>query len=113
MNDRKKQLKAQYKERKVIGGVYRIINQKNGRFYLSKTEDLQGSRNWFLSCCTNGICTHPRLVKEWNEYGKDAFEFEVLEIWEKDAAQSESEFQTDLKELFEIWNSKLVRENRY
>lgn len=113
MNDRKKQLKAQYKERKIIGGVYRIINQKNGRFFLNKTEDLQGSQNWFLSCCTTGICTHPRLVKEWNEYGKESFAFEVLETWEKDTAQSEHEFENDLKELFEIWNDKLPQDHRY
>lgn len=33
MSDRKKQLKAQYKKRKVIGDVYRIINQKEGHVY--------------------------------------------------------------------------------
>lgn len=113
MNDRKKQLKAQYKERKIIGGVYRILNQRSGRFYLNKTEDLQGTHNWFLSCCTTGICTHPRLVKEWNEYGKEPFTFEVLETWEKDVSQSADEFNADLKELLEIWNNKLPHENRY
>lgn len=113
MNDRQKQLKAQYKERKVTGGVYRIINQKNGRFYLNKTEDLQGSHNWFLSCYTSGTCTHPRLVKEWSEYGKESFAFEVLESWEKDATQTDSEFKNDLKELLKIWNDKLLQENRY
>lgn len=113
MSDRKKQLKTQYKERKIIGGVYRITNQKNGRFYLNKTADLQGSHNWFSGCCTTGICTHPRLAKEWNEYGKDSFAFEVLETWEKDAAQTDLEFENDLKELLEIWNEKLKQNNRY
>lgn len=113
MNDRQKQLKSQYKERAVVGGIYRVINQQNGRFFLNKTANLQGSHNSFLSCCNSGLCTHPRLVKEWSEYGKEAFAFEVLETWEKDAAQTDREFQDDLKELLAIWNDKLPSENRY
>lgn len=113
MNDRRKELKAQYKERKIIGGVYRIINTKNGRFYLNKTTNMEGSHNQFLNSYSTGICTHPCLVKEWNSFGKEAFTFEVLESWEKDAVQSDHEFANDLQELFEIWDEKLPGHNRY
>ena len=113
MDEKRKLLKAQYKERKIIGGIYRIVNQKNGKFYLNKTANLQGSQNSFKSCYATGTCTHPRLVKEWNEYGQDSFVFEVLETWEKDATQTDEEFRKDLEELLEIWDDKLPKENRY
>ncbi|NLO86197.1 MAG: GIY-YIG nuclease family protein [Clostridiales bacterium] len=113
MGNRRKELKAQYKQRKVTGGIYRITNQRNGRFYLSQTTDMQGTHNWFLSCCASALCTHPCLVREWDSYGKEAFVFEALETWEKDAEQSNGEFASDLQELFEIWDSKLPQDNRY
>lgn len=113
MNERRKLLKAQYKERKQVGGVWRVLNIENGRFYLDKTLDIQGSHNWFLNCCTTGICTHPHLAKEWASCGKDAYVFEVLETWEKDEKQSDLEFKNDIGDLYEIWDEKLPRENRY
>lgn len=113
MDERRKLLKSQYKERKVIGAIYRILNKKNGRFYLNKTADLSGAQNSFKSCYTTGTCTNPRLAKEWSEYGQGSFEFEVLETWEKDATQTDEEFRNDLKELLEIWDEKLPKENRY
>lgn len=113
MDERRKLLKLQYKERKVVGAIYRILNQKNGKFYLSKTADLPGAQNSFKSCYRDGECTHPRLVKEWNEYGGDAFVFEVLETWEQGAEQTYEEFRRDLQDLLEIWDEKLPKENRY
>ncbi len=113
MNERRKQLLEQYKERKIMGGIYRILNTTNGRFYLDKTKDMQGANNLFQNSYATGMCTHPRLARAWKEYGKEAFIFEVLEYWEKDAEQTEGEFEKDLAELYEIWDAKLPRENRY
>lgn len=113
MNDRRKELIKQYKERKIVGGIYRIMNTVNGQFYLNKTKDMQGAKNMFQSYYAMGMCAHPRLAKAWKEYGEEAFTFEVLEYWEKDAEQTECEFEKDLAELYEIWDAKLPRENRY
>lgn len=111
--DRRKELKAQYKARKVVGGIYRINNKENGCFYLQYTDDMQATHNWFGSCCMLGTCTLPPIQEDWKKFGKDAFSVEELDLLEKKQEQSATEFREDLKILLELWSEKLPKENRY
>ena len=111
--DRRKELKAQYKARKVVGGIYRINNRENGRFYLEYTDDIQATHNWFSSCCMTNTCTLPHIREDWKKFGKDAFFVEELDLLEKKQEQTNAEFTSDLKILLELWDEKLPKENRY
>lgn len=111
--DRRKELKEQYKNRKVVGGIYRIINQENGRFYLQSTDDMQATHNWFRSCRTFGGCTLPPIQEDWKKFGMDAFYVEELDLLEKGELQTREEFMSDLKTLLALWSEKLPKENRY
>lgn len=109
----KKELRAQYEQRKVIGGVYRFMNSKNGKFYLQSTDDIQGTRNMFQFAQMTNSCNIPPLQRDWSEFGKDAFQLEELELLEKTETQTREEFAQDIKTLMEMWKEKLSGESQY
>lgn len=111
--DRRKELKEQYKQRKVIGGIYRIMNRENGRFYLRSTDDMQATRNWFGGCQMLDSCSLPPIQEDWKKFGAGAFYVDELDLLEKGEAQSREEFANDLKVLLALWDEKLPQENRY
>lgn len=111
--DRKKLLKEQYKSRTITGGIYRIVNQETGRFYLRLANEMQSVRNWFEGCQSSGIVGHPTLGDDWAKYGPAAFVLEELELLEKTPEQTSREFNQDLNLLYQIWDEKLPADNRY
>jgi hypothetical protein len=107
----RKELTLAYKERKVVGGVYQIVNTQNSNFLLASTADLQGAQNRFDFAQKTGSCIHFKLQKDWAEFGPSAFKFEILEELEKKEDQSPKEFQEDLKVLQEMWAEKRSAES--
>lgn len=104
---KKKELQNIYKERKITGGICAVKNTANGKMLLSAVANLQGYKNRFeFSKMTDG-CLDKRIEKDWNEYGKDAFELEVLEELDKKEVQTSKEFSEDIETLKEIWLEKL------
>lgn len=112
-NKSNKELKMQYKERKVIGGVFIIRNALKHKSLLDATTDLHGSRNRFEFSQKTGSCFNLKLQKDWTGQGGGEFVFEVLEELEKGETQSDAEFKTDIEQLKEIWLEKLEGESLY
>lgn len=102
----KKTLKAQYKNRIVIGGVFCIRCEAAQAAWLRSTTDMQGSQNRFafsvLTNCSPEVC----MTAAWKQYGASAFSFEVLETLEKKDDQTEREFSDDIGVLYELWAEK-------
>lgn len=96
-----------YRERPVTGGVLAITNKETGRMLLLSELDLQGCRNRFAFSVATNLCTYPQLQADWNTFGKEVFEFSVLEEMEKKAEQTDKEFRADLDVLLELWREKL------
>lgn len=111
--NRKKELLLQYKERKVIGGVYVIRNKENGKMLLLSALDLNGSKNRFEFSKQTGSCSYIKLQSDWNKLGWDMFEFEVLEKIEKKPEQTDGEFKEDVKLLEEMHLSKISKDSLY
>lgn len=109
----RKELIQNYKDRKVIGGVYCIKNTVNGKILLQSTVDLQGGLNRFEFAKITGSCVSLFLQKDWAEFGKDAFDIKVLDKLEKSEEQTQKEFLQDIKELEEIWKEKFNKEQLY
>ena len=103
----KKEKMAEYKERKVTGGIYTIQNSITGKLLLLSTCDLQGSKNRFIFSQKTGSCINIKLQDDYNEYGANAFVFDVLEDLEKKETQTAREFTEDMKILLELWTEKL------
>ncbi|MBP2242732.1 hypothetical protein J2Z40_003312 [Cytobacillus eiseniae] len=92
--DRKKELKQQYKEIKVEAGIYQIKNRINDKIFIGSTPNFK-SLNGTKFSLKNGVFTNKMLQAEWNEFGKDAFDFEVLEILKK----KDNPYYNEKKEL--------------
>lgn len=111
MNNR--ELKAQYKERKIIGGVYIVKNKENGKAIIESAQDLCGAINRFNFSQKTNCCVYLRLQSDWAEYGCESFALEVLEELEMDKTKSVAEFREDLKALKELWTEKLTEIELY
>ncbi|MGR6761489.1 GIY-YIG nuclease family protein [Paenibacillus sp. T2-29] len=103
--DRRKELVQQYMEMKTEAGIYCIRNTRNGRIFVSSTPNLKSlnGRRFELQM---GMFKNKPLQQEWNEYGEDSFEFEVLDILKK----KDSEFfdvKDALAKLEQTWLDRL------
>lgn len=76
--DRKRELKQQFKETEVEAGVYQIRNTVNSKILVGSTKNLKTINGIQFMLEMNNYTTNNELQKEWKEYGKDAFEFEIL-----------------------------------
>ena len=105
--DKRKELQRQYKERPVIGGVYRIRNTANDRYVLECTKEMAGSRNRHQFALMTGDCMHHAMRQDWREHGAKSFVFEELATLEKKPEQTDREYVDELKALLELWRDEL------
>jgi hypothetical protein len=102
----KKELKEDYKNRTIIGGVYGIKCNGNGHIWIKSTTNIAGQKNKFEFSISTRSCLEPRMYKEWGQYGAESFDFVVLEEIKKGDTQTEQEFSDDVNALLEIWTDK-------
>jgi len=107
----RKSLSNQYKERKVIGGVYRVVCRENGQFWLKKTTDMQGSKNRHDFSIITNHCPEPSMLASWKQYGAKSLVFEEMETLTKKEAQTFESFSEDVAVLLEFWEGKLGQAN--
>ena len=100
--NRRKEINDEYKARMLCGGVYTITNTENGKYLLGYAANLKSIQNRFQFAITTGSTVHPKLQKNWEEYGSQVFTFEVLEELEQKPGQSQAEFMEDLKTLEQL-----------
>jgi hypothetical protein len=103
--DRKKELKQMYKETAIEAGIYQIKNTINHKIFIASTRNLKTitGKKFQLETGTN---TNKMLQEEWNQFGKDAFVFEVLEVLKK---KEEGYFdeKRELEKLEDKWLEQL------
>ncbi len=109
----RKTLKEKYKLEKVIGGVYRVTNIRNGKYLLNYVPNIRAKQNAFDFATSSGTCFDNRLREDWQTFGNGVFKFEVLEILEKKKDQTQEQFIADLVALAQIRNEKLDPLKRY
>ncbi len=79
--DRKEELKQQYKETKTQAGVYQIKNTENRKIFIASTMNLKTMNGRRFELAMGGH-KNTLLQSDWNEFGENAFVFEVLEVLE-------------------------------
>lgn len=102
----KKELKEQYKSRKIIGGVF-CIKCNDNNLWIRATKNMQGSKNRFAFSVSINSCPETCMIEAWNQFGASSFSFEELEEIEKKETQTDREFSDDVNTLLEIWTEKL------
>jgi hypothetical protein len=111
--NRRKEINDEFKSRKLCGGVYTITNSVNGKYLLGYAADLKSIQNRFQFTITSGSTFHPKLQKDWEEYGAHVFTIEVLEELEQKPDQSQAEFIEDLKTLEQLCRANLDESKQY
>jgi hypothetical protein len=111
--DGRKTISRAYKERKLRGGVYTIINTRSGKYLIGHAANLASVRNRFQFAVSTGSAMHPKLRKDWGEQGADAFRLDVLEEVEQRPDQSQANFMDDLKTLEQLWRANLDASQEY
>lgn len=103
--ERKKELKQLYKETVIEAGVYQIKNTVNQKIFIGSTRNLKTLQGKKFEL-EMGTSTNRKLQKEWNQFGKDAFMFETLEVLKKKETGYFDE-KNELRKLEEMWLNKL------
>jgi DNA-binding CsgD family transcriptional regulator len=104
--DRKKELKQQYKEMKTEGGVYQIRNTINQKVLVVATPNLKTINGKQFSLRKWGGHKNKQLQEDCNQFGADAFVFEVLEVL-KEKEEGYFDKKEELKKLEAKWVEKL------
>ena len=112
MNDEtttRRELKAQYRERKTEAAVYRILNSRNGKSLLGTTTNLEALRNRVDFAKSTGSPSgfDGRLAADIREFGLAAFSLEILEVLPMTAEKSRTTLLNELKLLEQLWREKL------
>jgi group I intron endonuclease len=66
----------------MFGGVYRILNKVNEKYYIGSTSNFSERKCCHFSYLRKNKHHNPHLQLSYNKYGKDAFEFIVVEQYE-------------------------------
>ena len=99
----KKALIAEYKSRKIVGGVYSITNTVTGVRHIDSDVDIQGLENRLNFAKLTDSPYSMALSKEWKEFGAEVFELEILETIEKKETATDKEFKQEVAALLDIW----------
>jgi group I intron endonuclease len=102
----KKEIKKKYKATHTPMGIFQIKNLVNGKVFIGSSMNLSGRENRFELEFTMGITIDHLLQKDFQDYGRDNFTFEVIDSLEpkEDPAY---DYKEDLRTLEELWIEKL------
>lgn len=101
-----KRLKKEYKENPRPSGVFLIRNTVNGKVFVGAGLDIAGIVNRHRFDLTKGGHRNKKLQAEWNEFGGEKFDFEIVDqISPPESASSDP--RADLNLLEELWLEKL------
>ena len=107
VEDHKKKLVNEYKQRTLVGGTYKITNTMTEMYLLGHAADIKAMQNRFVFSVLTSSCIHPKLRKDWDESKGSVFAFEILDTIKMKEGQSQSEFIDELKALEDICRENL------
>ena len=98
----------------LIGAICSITNTENDKVLIISCDDVEEFQEKFEEAQQNsGSAPYAKLKKDWEKYGPDAFEFEVLEELEQEDGQATKAFKEELKELESTWKEHFDEEELY
>lgn len=109
--DRKKELKALYKQMKPDMGILIIRPSGGDKCYIEETRDLNGRINRTKFQLKSGSHPNRELQRDWQALGESRFIIDILERLDYDKDESKTDYTEDLQLLKEIWEERLTKEN--
>jgi len=101
---KRKELQEAYKQIKTYMGVIQITNMENGKMFIAGYPNLKNKWMTIQAQLEMGRFVNLELQKDWNELGRAAFTFEVLE--QKETGDI-TDVKWELKQLEKLWLRKL------
>ena len=98
--NRKRNLRAAYKERKSEAGVFCVTCVETGDIYLAAAKDIPAALNRARFQLDAGLHPNKSLQDAWSRLGEDAFAFDVVQRLEP--AEGEDDPSGELEELLEL-----------
>lgn len=108
----KKELKEEYKQMKIPMGVFQIKNIKNNKVLIDHSIDMESKWNRHKMELKFGNHRNRSFQKDWNEYGEENFEFDVL-LELKKREEENINFNKELKNLQDLVIEELDIESIY
>jgi hypothetical protein len=99
-------LRRAYKETPRQAGIFQIKNTRTARILLGSSTNLHGPLNKHRFMLSIGKHDNAALQKDWNQFGADAFSFEILEVV-KPSDDPLFNLDDELTLLEQIWIEKL------
>jgi len=110
--EQRKKAIADYKQKVLRAGVYRILNTKTGWFLVMYSADLDSVHNKYaFGAEMGGGAWPPQLRKGFEGYGYYAMKIEELDMLEVKPEQTREEVRAELEELAELWKEKLSQKS--
>jgi group I intron endonuclease len=100
------ELRRAYKETPRQAGIFQIKNSKTGKILLGSSTNLHGPLNKHRFILSIGRHDNAALQNDWNQFGPDAFSFEILEIV-RPSDEPGFCLEDELTLLEQIWLKKL------
>lgn len=110
-SEKKKELQEQYKLMKPDMGLFAVINNNNGKYFLEASQNLKGKINSVNFQLKSGGHPNKELQKDWQEIGAKQFEIKILEQLEYGQDESKTDYADELELLKMIWVEKLAKED--
>jgi len=100
------EIRRAYKAAPRQAGIFQVKNLKNGKVLLGSSTNLHGPLNRHRFMLSIGRHHLQALQDDWNQFGPDAFAFEILEVVRPSDDPSFS-VEDELTLLEQIWVEKL------
>jgi hypothetical protein len=94
-------------------GVYGLVNTVTGRMLVGSGVNLRSQFNRMRTELRLGVYRHRPLQDDWQQYGEEAFRFDILEEYLPQEKEGFFEIFTSLQALEEKWAQKLQRRPQY
>lgn len=105
--DTKKELKLKYKEMKTPMGAIIIKNNINGKVFIDVNKDTKSIINRHRFQLKTGTHKMKELQMDWNEYGEEAFSFDVLEELKYGEKEEKADYTEELEIMKMIWAERI------
>lgn len=89
-------------------GIYKIINEVNGKFYIGSSVRLRRRKNEHFHELSLGKHSNTYLQNAYNKYGKDNFKWEIIEYIER--IEDIEQFKKKILEREQYWIDKYKEE---
>ncbi len=102
----RKELKKEYKERKIPMGIYQIKNLSNGKLFIGASANLDSVFNRAKFELNYGSHKNIELQNDWNTAGAGQFSFEILDYLEPKEGEMIN-YGEELALLEQMWLEKI------